>query len=84
MKLFDATFSDPAANLACDEALLDACDHYGSREVLRFWEPADYFVVVGYANSVKREVNLEACARESIAIYRRCTAEGPSCKAPAA
>jgi lipoate-protein ligase A len=84
VRFLDLTLRDPAANLACDEALLDACEDGLAPEVLRFWEPKDYFVVVGYANRVSLEVNLEACARENIGVYRRCTGggtvlQGPDC-----
>jgi lipoate---protein ligase len=84
VKLLDLTLCHPAANLACDEALLDACEDDLAPEVLRFWEPKDWFVVVGYANHVNREVNLQTCARENISIYRRCSGggtilQGPGC-----
>ena len=38
MKYFDFTLPTPAENLACDEALLEACER-GGDEILRFWEP---------------------------------------------
>ena len=61
MKFLDLTLTSPAENLACDEALLDCCEDRAEEEVLRFWEPREYFVVVGYANKVASEVNLAAC-----------------------
>jgi lipoate-protein ligase A len=61
MHLLDLTLPTPAENLACDEALLDLCEEGGAGEVLRFWEPREYFVVVGYANKVASEVNVNAC-----------------------
>ena len=72
-----------AANLACDEALLDACEE-GGGEVLRFWETRDCFVVTGYANQIQREVNIEACRQKNIPILRRCSGggtvlQGPGC-----
>lgn len=83
MKYLDLTLPTPAANLALDEALLDACDE-GGDEVLRVWEPTEYFVVVGYANHVEREVNMETCWREKIPVLRRCSGggtvlQGPGC-----
>jgi len=80
----DLTLSSPAANLACDEALLDACDEGSGGEILRFWEPREYFVVVGYSNHVAQEVNITACERQNIEIFRRCTGggtilQGPGC-----
>jgi len=45
-------------------------------EILRFWESPEYFVVVGYANRVETEVNVEACARLGFPILRRCSGGG--------
>ena len=83
MKLLDLTFSSPAENLACDEALLNWSEADGG-EVLRFWEPREPFVVVGYANKVETEVNVEACAAKKVPIFRRCSGggtvlQGPGC-----
>src|SRR5215475_14339029 len=76
MRFCDVTFASPAENLACDEALLDACDEHAETEVLRFWAPADYFVVVGYANKVASEVNVKYCQENRIPIFRRCSGGG--------
>ncbi|MBI5773623.1 MAG: lipoate--protein ligase family protein [Verrucomicrobia bacterium] len=83
MKHLDLTLPTPAENLACDEALFDWCEESGG-EVLRFWEPRDHFVVVGYANRVAREVNAEACAARGVPIFRRVSGggtvlQGPGC-----
>ena len=84
MKYVDLTFPTPEENLACDEALLDSCDASDGPEVLRFWEPQQHFVVVGYSNRVEREVNVEACRESRIPILRRCSGggtvlQGPGC-----
>src|SRR5437773_4119018 len=84
MKLLDLTFPTPEENLACDEALLDWCDEGAGPEVLRFWEPQQHFVVVGYSNRVGREVNVEACRERGTPILRRCSGggtvlQGPGC-----
>ncbi|MGH7993387.1 MAG: lipoyl protein ligase domain-containing protein, partial [Limisphaerales bacterium] len=65
MKLLDLTLASPAENLACDEALLNWSEAAGG-EILRFWEPREYFVVVGYANRVETEVNVAACQAHGI------------------
>ena len=57
MKLLDLTLPTPAENLACDEALLNQAEANGG-EILRFWEPREHFVVVGYANKVGTEVDV--------------------------
>ena len=84
MKLLDLTLPTPEDNLACDEALLDYCEAVGGDEVLRFWEPRQYFVVLGYANKTENEVDLVACTAENIPVFRRCSGggtvlQGPGC-----
>src|SRR5579862_4992711 len=84
MNLFNFTLKSPEENLACDEALLDFYDEQGSDGVLRFWEPLQYFVVVGYGNQVASEVNVSACEGMGVPILRRCSGggtvlQGPGC-----
>jgi lipoate-protein ligase A len=84
MYYLDLTLPSPAANLACDEVLLDACEEDSGAEVLRFWEPRDCFVVAGFSNAVARETNLEACRRAGVGVFRRCSGggtvlQGPGC-----
>ena len=84
MKFLDLTPTDPAANLALDEALLDACEENHSDEIFRFWSPQNYFVVVGYANKIDLEVNRDECAKANVPILRRCSGggtvlQGPGC-----
>ena len=68
MRLIDHSMTTPEQNLAADEALLDWCEAGGDMEVLRFWMPAQYFVVVGYANDVATEVNVAACAARGVPV----------------
>jgi len=84
MTWFDLTLPTPAENLAFDEALLDGAESGAGGESLRFWESADYFVVVGYANRIASEVNVPACEAEGVPIHRRCSGggtvlQGPGC-----
>lgn len=86
MNFLDLTFAGPASNLAMDEALLDQCEGAGreGEEVLRLWEPQDYFVVLGYANRAASEVDLGVCAEKNIRVFRRCSGggtvlQGPGC-----
>ena len=84
MKFLDLTLPTPPENLACDEALLDFFEANGGDGVLRFWEPQSYFVVVGYANHVQKEVNVAACEAAGVPILRRCSGggtvlQGPGC-----
>jgi lipoate-protein ligase A len=84
MKLLDLTFLTPAENLAGDEALLDWCETGCGGEILRFWEPGEPFIAVGYANKVATEVNVVACEARGVPILRRCSGggtvvQGPGC-----
>ena len=55
------TLETPAANLALDEALLDAAIHGElPGEVLRLWQPAEFFVVLGRSSALG-EVHEAAC-----------------------
>jgi lipoate---protein ligase len=83
MNLLHCTLESPAANLACDEALLDICEQTAA-ETLRFWESPTKFVVVGYGNSVAVEVDQAACSDGGVPILRRCSGggtvvQGPGC-----
>jgi len=84
MELLDLTLPSPAENLACDEALLDVAETGDGGEILRFWEPHEHFVVVGYANKVATEANAAACKARGIPVLRRCSGggtvlQGPGC-----
>lgn len=85
MKYLDLAFANPAANLACDEALLELVETGQIKdEILRVWEPAQYFVVLGHANAIRAEVNLSACEEDRITILRRMSGggavlQGPGC-----
>src|SRR5437667_7238084 len=84
MKYCDLTLPSPAENLACDEALLDLAEEGFTDDVLRVWEPVQYFVVLGYGNKAAAELNLPFCQRNTIPVLRRCTGggtvlQGPGC-----
>ncbi len=82
VKYCDLRFATPEENLACDEVLLDLCEESLAEESLRFWEPADYFVVVGYGNKIATEVNLPFCQANGIPVLRRCTGGGTVLQGP--
>ena len=84
MQYLDATLSTPEENLALDEALLTTREEGLGEEVLRFWEPQQHFVVLGYSKKVKAEVNERACDAKRIPILRRHSGggtvlQGPGC-----
>ena len=67
MKYLDLSLSSPDQNLACDEALLDWQEDKGADEILRVWEPQEYFVVLGYANKAASEARLDLCRQKKCA-----------------
>lgn len=84
MKYLEFSFSTPEENLACDEALLDLSEEGSDAEVLRFWEPQNYFVVLGYSRKIHSELDLESCQKHGIPILRRSSGggtvlQGPGC-----
>src|SRR3989338_8440855 len=84
MKYIDLTFPTPEHNLACDEALLELCEDGSGQEVLRFWEPHTYFVVLGYSGKTNSEVHVSRCETKNIPILRRpsgggTVVQGPGC-----
>lgn len=80
----DLSFPAPYPNLACDEALLDFCEQGYEGEILRFWQSQTYFVVLGYSNKIRTEVNINSCSSHNIPILRRPSGggtvlQGPGC-----
>jgi len=76
MRLLDLTLSEPAANLALDEALLIAAEEAAAPEVLRFWEMPVPAVVAGAGGSVAVDVNVAACEADGVPILRRASGGG--------
>ncbi len=84
MKILDLSFASPEENLACDDALLEAAEEGLCGQLLRFWEPRQYFVVLGYSNQAAREINNDACRSHRIPVFRRISGggtvlQGPGC-----
>lgn len=83
LRCLDLALTTPAENLACDEALLEWCEAgEWAHPILRFWEPAETFIVLGYANGVDREVNLKATQDAGVPILRRCSGGGTVVQSP--
>jgi lipoate-protein ligase A len=82
MTYCDLSLPSPEENLACDEALLDLCEQGDSDEILRVWEPPQYFVVLGYADKAATEVHLPFCQLNTIPVLRRCTGGGTVLQGP--
>jgi lipoate-protein ligase A len=81
MRFLDLSLSTPQQNLACDEALLDLCEA-GEPAVLRVWEPASPFVVLGYACVAAADVDLDACRAQGVPVLRRISGGGTVLQAP--
>ncbi len=90
MQRLDLTFSQPAMNLALDEALLEQAEandwnfDTDGGELIRFWEPETHFVVLGRSSVVADEVNLNYCQARAIPVFRRVSGgatilTGPGC-----
>ena len=74
----------PQQNLACEEALVQWCEDGYEDEILRFWQPGDYFAVLGYSGKIKSEVDLASCQTLRVPVLRRCSGggtvlQGPGC-----
>ncbi len=76
MKYLDQTLGGPAEDLACDEALLDACEEDPRESVLRVYEPRRTCVVVGFGNALATEVDLDACRAAEVPVLRRASGGG--------
>jgi lipoate-protein ligase A len=84
MQFLDLTLPTPAENLACDEVLLDLAEAGQGGEILRIWQPANHFLVLGYSNKAATEANLDGARRDGVPVLRRCTGggavlQGPGC-----
>ncbi|HEU4683295.1 MAG TPA: lipoate--protein ligase family protein [Nitrospira sp.] len=84
LRLLDLTLPAPAENLALDEALLDDVDEDGGDPVLRFWESARHFVVLGRSCRLIDDVHLAACREDGLPVLRRASGggtvlQGPGC-----
>lgn len=83
--VLDVTLATPAMNLALDEALLEEAEAGEfAGDMLRLWEPAEPFVVVGRSSRVADEVDLEACRQRGVPVLRRTSGGaavvvGPGC-----
>lgn len=76
LRLLDTGAAPAALNMGIDEALLDHCAAEPEAAALRLysWEPKA--VTVGYFQSLKEEVDLEACAAAGVDAVRRVTGGG--------
>lgn len=85
MQLITKTLAPDIANVAFDEALLEAAERQqGHPEVLRLWQPKNPLVVLGRSSPWRQEVNHDFCDRQQVPVVRRCSGgqsivTGPGC-----
>ncbi|MBA3315888.1 MAG: lipoate--protein ligase family protein [Planctomycetaceae bacterium] len=84
MRLLELTLPDAVENVALDEALLRQVEETDGQPVLRLWELESYAVIVGRANRIERNVNVEACRRDGVPIVRRFSGGGTVLLGPGA
>ncbi len=87
LDLLDLTLATPEENLALDEALLNEAEEQARRgepvqEILRLWESAKPFVVLGSTGRLSEEVHLENCRREGVPVLRRASGGGTVLNGP--
>ena len=82
MRLLDISYTDPARNLALDEALLEGVAAGAAPDTLRFWECPSVFVVIGSSQSLRQVANEFNCLRDGVPILRRCSAGGAVLQGP--
>lgn len=76
MACHDVTLPGVAENLALDEAMLIEADEGRGPPLVRFWEPADYAVVLGASRRRCAEIHLDACRADGVPIFRRSSGGG--------
>lgn len=63
---------------------MDLCEEGSGHEILRFWEPLETFVVLGYSNKTCLEINELSCKADGLKVLRRASGggtvlQGPGC-----
>lgn len=84
LRLVEAALPSAAENVALDEALLRQMEDSNGNGVLRLWELDSYVVVLGRANHLERNVDIEACRADGVPIVRRCSGGGTVLLGPGA
>jgi lipoate-protein ligase A len=74
--LLDFSCADVHENLALDEALLAEAEAGAGGELLRFWQQADYAVVLGAGAALHDDVDLQNCAADGVPVARRVSGGG--------
>jgi lipoate-protein ligase A len=84
MICLDLTLPSAVENLALDEAFLIEADAGRGRPLLRFWEAAEYAVVLGASRRAGDDVRIDACRADGVPILRRSSGGGTVVLGPGA
>ena len=84
MTLKDISFATPQENILFDDVLLALAEKGEAGEILRFWESAQPFIVLGRIGQAQEDVDAANAARDRIAVVRRSSGggtvvQGPGC-----
>jgi len=84
VRWLDLTLPTPEENLALEEALLVDAEERKGEEILRVWESATPFVVLGHFCRLADDVEEAACRADGVPILRRVSGggtvvQGPGC-----
>ena len=84
MIIKDISFDTPEQNILYDEVLLSLAEQESGTNILRFWESALMFIVLGRISSVEDDLIRSAVIRDGIPVLRRCSGggtvlQGPGC-----
>jgi lipoate---protein ligase len=76
MILKDVTLNSPEENILLDEALFLLADKEGGSEILRFWESAQTFIVLGRIGREHEDIDAQAVLKDNIPVLRRTSGGG--------
>jgi len=76
MILKSITLSSPQENLLYDDVLLNLAEQGASREVLRFWESEQHFIVLGRISQPEQDLKMSSVIKGKIPVLRRSSGGG--------
>jgi lipoate-protein ligase A len=76
IKCLDLDLPEAAQSLALDEVMQHLCETGECPNLLWFWEPRKFSVILGYSRSLRSDVLLAECERRSIPVLRRSSGGG--------
>jgi lipoate-protein ligase A len=84
MRGIETPVLDAVSQVMFDEAMLEYAEAENPGPLMRFWEAAEYAVVLGRGCDVEKDVHLDACMAKGIPVIRRASGggtvlQGPGC-----